>query len=123
MGGTDAPAPARNPFPFQHKPNTLDRDRIVVPAGWDSWGKISVLREGFDANFWGGAWENDLEEVDGQGSGETGAKKLFAALVPDQGEKVCADNYLLFTTTKRQHFCSLTFFHLSTIQCQNKHFL
>ncbi|EKM79910.1 hypothetical protein AGABI1DRAFT_119961 [Agaricus bisporus var. burnettii JB137-S8] len=86
-GGSDAPAPVRNPFPFQHKPNTLDRDRIVVPVGWDSWGKISVLREGFDAKFWGEAWENDLEEVEGQSSGETGAKKLFTVLVPDQGEK------------------------------------
>lgn len=87
-GGTEAPAPVRNPFPFQHKPNTLDRDRIVVPAGWDSWGKIAVLREGFDAKTWGEAWERDLEEAEGQGSGEAGAKKLFAALVPDQGEKV-----------------------------------
>ncbi|KAJ3572267.1 hypothetical protein NP233_g3194 [Leucocoprinus birnbaumii] len=86
-GGSDAPAPVRNPFPFQHKPNTLDRDRIVVPAGWDSWGKISVLREGFDAKSWGEAWERDLEEADGHGSGEAGAKKLFAMLVPDQGER------------------------------------
>ena len=29
-------APVRNPFPFVHKPNTLDHDGIVVPAGWDS---------------------------------------------------------------------------------------
>lgn len=101
--GTDAPAPVRNPFPFQHKPNTLDRDRIVVPAGWDSWGKISVLREGFDAKTWGEAWERDLEEVEGQGSGETGAKKLFAALVPDQGEKVCVDPSFLWFVN---YFCA-----------------
>ena len=29
-------APARNPFPFVHKSNILDGDRIVVPGGWDS---------------------------------------------------------------------------------------
>ncbi|PCH40824.1 hypothetical protein WOLCODRAFT_137024 [Wolfiporia cocos MD-104 SS10] len=85
FSGTDAPAPARNPFPFQHKPNTLDRDRIVVPAGWDSWGKISVLREGFDAKSWGEAWERDLENVEGET--EPGAKKLYSAFVPDQGSK------------------------------------
>ncbi|KAF8257098.1 hypothetical protein EI94DRAFT_79455 [Lactarius quietus] len=28
--------PVRDPFPFSHKPNTLDRDSIVAPAGWDS---------------------------------------------------------------------------------------
>jgi len=83
-----AAAPARNPFPFLHKPNTLDRDRIIVPAGWDSWGKIAVLRDGFDAKAWGEAWEYDLESgVDDEGS-EAGARKQYAALVQDQGLKV-----------------------------------
>ncbi|KAF4619559.1 hypothetical protein D9613_004983 [Agrocybe pediades] len=83
---TEGQAPVRNLFPFSHKPNTLDRDRIVVPAGWDSWGKISVLRDGFDARMWGEAWERDLEAQDGQFE-ETGARKMFANLVPDQGSK------------------------------------
>ncbi|KAI0732781.1 dynein light intermediate chain-domain-containing protein [Fomitopsis betulina] len=85
MAGSEAPAPVRNPFPFQHKPNPLDRDRIVVPVGWDSWGKISVLRDGFDAKAWGDAWERDLEHDDAET--EPGARKLYAALVPDQGVK------------------------------------
>lgn len=79
-------APPRNPFPFQHKPNALDRDKIVIPAGWDSWGKIAVLRDGFDAKLWGEAWENDLD-----GSGEDmgpKATKLYASLVPDHSRKV-----------------------------------
>lgn len=90
--GTDAPAPVRNPFPFTQKPNTLDRDRIVVPAGWDSWGKIAVLREGFDAKGWGEAWERDLESVNEDenavGDDEVGARKMYSQLVPDQGYKV-----------------------------------
>jgi len=53
---TQRPAPMRDPFPFVHKPDTLDRDRIVVPAGWDNWGNITVLRDGFDAKAWGEAW-------------------------------------------------------------------
>lgn len=86
MAGSEAPAPVRNPFPFQHKPNALDRDRIVVPAGWDSWGKISVLRDGFDAKTWGEAWERDLDHDEAET--EPGAKRMYAALVPDQGAKV-----------------------------------
>src|SRR5882762_7679657 len=86
---TDAPAPIKNPFPFPHKPNTLDRDRIVVPAGWDSWGKIGVLREGFDAKAWGESWERDLSSDTGVDSeSEAGARKLYASLVQDQGPKV-----------------------------------
>ncbi|RDB20102.1 Cytoplasmic dynein 1 light intermediate chain 1 [Hypsizygus marmoreus] len=76
-------APTRNIFPFQHKPNTLDRDRIVVPAGWDSWGKISVMRDGFDAKMWGEAWEKDIS-ADEEG---TSARKLYSSLVPNQGTK------------------------------------
>ena len=80
----------RNPFPFVHKPNTLDRDRIVVPGGWDSWGKIVVLRDGFDAKAWGEAWERDLSSDDaGIDTDSTdGARKMYASLVQDQGPKV-----------------------------------
>lgn len=91
---TDAPAPVKNPFPFSHKPNTLDRDRIVVPAGWDSWGKIAVMRDGFEAKIWGEAWENDLDNDENVVGEEPGAKKMFSALVPDQGARVCF-TYLL----------------------------
>ena len=79
-----------------HKPNTLDRDQIVVPAGWDSWGKISIMRDGFDAKMWGEAWERDLESGE-QGTVETGAKKAYATLVPDQGSKVIVFLCSLFT--------------------------
>lgn len=79
-------APPRNPFPFQHKPNALDRDKIVIPAGWDSWGKIAVLREGFDAKLWGEAWENDLDGSDDDAGPK--ATKLYDSLVPDLSRKV-----------------------------------
>lgn len=85
---TENTAPTKNPFPFQQKPNTLDRDHIVVPAGWDSWNKIVVLREGFDAKMWGEAWEHDLERTEGEGNEELGARAMYSALVPDQGVKV-----------------------------------
>ena len=59
--GSEVTAPPRNPFPFQHKPNALDRDKIVIPAGWDSWGKIAVLRDGPHAKLWGEAWAIALD--------------------------------------------------------------
>ncbi|KAF8138908.1 dynein light intermediate chain-domain-containing protein [Boletus edulis] len=84
--GMEAPAPIRNPFVFHHRPNTLDRDRIVVPAGWDSWGKIGVLREGFEARLWGEAWDTGLAEgAETEDAG--GAKRMYRSLVPDQGAK------------------------------------
>ncbi|KAF7332396.1 Cytoplasmic dynein 1 light intermediate chain 1 [Mycena kentingensis (nom. inval.)] len=84
--GAEAPAPIRNPFPFTHKPNYLDRDHIVIPSGWDSWGKITVMREEFDARSWGDAWERDLE-ADKDAIPTDGARTLFSALVPDQSAR------------------------------------
>ncbi|PIL37380.1 hypothetical protein GSI_01074 [Ganoderma sinense ZZ0214-1] len=85
MAGSEVTAPPRNPFPFPHKPNALDRDKIVVPAGWDSWGKIGVLREGFDPKLWGEGWENDLDG--GDDSDGSKATRLYANLVPDLSRK------------------------------------
>jgi len=61
IGSTDIPAPARNPFKFRHPANALDRDRVVIPAGWDSWGKIKILRDEFDPERWADAWDKDME--------------------------------------------------------------
>ena len=78
-----------------HKPNTLERDRILVPAGWDSWGKVSVMSDDFDAKMWGEAWERDLEAGE-QETSEAGAKKAYATLVRDHGSKVNCFNLTFF---------------------------
>ena len=59
-------APVRDPFPFVHKPNTLEGDLIVVPAG------CGLGRLGQDrgvarrlAKAWGEAWERSLSSDDG----------------------------------------------------------
>lgn len=44
------------------KPNVIDRDKIVVPPNWDSWGKIRVLREGFDVETVSSGWSIDLDK-------------------------------------------------------------
>ena len=87
----ETPVPYRNPFTFNHKANLLDRDRIIVPMGWDSWGKIAVLRDGSDAKGWGEAWDSDLQashKAENEDSGEPSATQLYARLVPDRGVKV-----------------------------------
>lgn len=43
------------------KPNVIDRDKVAVPPNWDSWGKIRVLREGFDVEAVSEGWSIDLE--------------------------------------------------------------
>lgn len=52
---------ARASFPFLHRANVVDREQVLVPAGWDTWGKIKILRERFDCEACGQNWEADLE--------------------------------------------------------------
>ncbi|KAG9707045.1 hypothetical protein KCU73_g17689, partial [Aureobasidium melanogenum] len=45
------------------KHNVVDRDRVLVPSGWDSWGKIRVLREGFDVEGISRAWGVEIQDL------------------------------------------------------------
>ncbi|EJT50405.1 hypothetical protein A1Q1_00337 [Trichosporon asahii var. asahii CBS 2479] len=71
-------------YPFAHRANVLDRDAVLVPAGWDSWGKINVLREGFDLQRVHNAWESSINRF-GQSTDadEEAIDDLWTAMVPD----------------------------------------
>ncbi|KAM7184627.1 Dynein light intermediate chain (DLIC) domain containing protein [Rhypophila sp. PSN 637] len=69
--------------PLKH--NVIDRDKIMVPPNWDSWGKIRVLRDGFDVELVSKGWGIDLIEHPQKGprkkeDGKTGEENA------DQGE-------------------------------------
>ncbi|KAL1971032.1 hypothetical protein VTN77DRAFT_2866 [Rasamsonia byssochlamydoides] len=51
------------------KHNVIDRDKILVPANWDSWGKIRIIREGFDIEGVGNAWSIEIQDPPGSGDG------------------------------------------------------
>lgn len=44
---------------FNHAASTTERDVLLVPSGWDSWGKIVALREGFSPQLTAQGWEWD----------------------------------------------------------------
>lgn len=43
------------------KHNVIDRDKVLIPPSWDSWGKIRVLREGFDVEGISHGWSVDVQ--------------------------------------------------------------
>jgi dynein light intermediate chain 1, cytosolic len=46
--------------PLKH--NVIDRDKIVVPPNWDSWGKIRVLGGTFEAETVSQSWAEDIDQ-------------------------------------------------------------
>ena len=52
----------------------MDRDKVLIPPNWDSWGKITVLREGLDVKSVSEGWSIDIqipERIDANKSDET----------------------------------------------------
>ncbi|KAH8550106.1 dynein light intermediate chain-domain-containing protein [Umbelopsis sp. PMI_123] len=69
------------PYPFSTRAMVVERDTVLVPAGWDSWGKIRVLREGFDCEGASSEWDDDIAE-DGESEGG-GTRKVYEEVIPD----------------------------------------
>ncbi|EXJ91327.1 hypothetical protein A1O1_04439 [Capronia coronata CBS 617.96] len=44
------------------KHNIVDRDKILVPPNWDSWGKIRILKDGFDPEAVANAWSVEIQD-------------------------------------------------------------
>lgn len=42
--------------------NVIDRDKILVPSNWDSWGKIRIIREGFDIEGVSTGWSIEIQD-------------------------------------------------------------
>lgn len=70
----------------------VERDSVLVPAGWDSWGKLRVLREGFDCEAVHQGWDSDMDAVeDRQQPGFHGARGNYEEVIvnPNSKEQVC----------------------------------
>lgn len=62
----------------------IDRDKVLVPPHWDSWGKIRVLREGFDVEGIGSGWSIDISPGPTDQSGvEDGAVEIYEEVIKD----------------------------------------
>ncbi|KAI9597016.1 dynein light intermediate chain-domain-containing protein [Syncephalis fuscata] len=81
INNTNATALMSARFPFPYRAQVVDRDIIMIPAGWDSWGKIQILRDGFDCRQMADAWE--MDEAKDQHKGENGLHTLYQGQVRD----------------------------------------
>lgn len=72
------------PYPFNMKAQVIERDVVLVPSGWDSWGKLRVLREGFDCEAVNQGWDTDMDAVtDRQQPGAHGARGIYEEVISD----------------------------------------
>jgi dynein light intermediate chain 1 len=93
-------------FPFPHRANVLDGDAVMVPSGWDSWGKINVLREGFDPARVGSALEASLGGLkDGQGVQDAERlERIWESMIPEV-ERVKVGRVTIVLKLPARQFC------------------
>ncbi|KAI8056302.1 dynein light intermediate chain-domain-containing protein [Gilbertella persicaria] len=87
------------PYPFHLKAQVIERDTVLVPSGWDSWGKIKVLREGFECDFVSEGWDADMDAVmDRQKPANTGARGNFEEAIPNGDASEIQPQHIPVTT-------------------------
>lgn len=70
------------------KAQVIERDVALVPSGWDSWGKLRVLREGFDCEAVNDGWDADMDAVtDKQQPGAHGSRGIYEEVISDPSLK------------------------------------
>ncbi|KAI9247052.1 dynein light intermediate chain-domain-containing protein [Sporodiniella umbellata] len=75
-------------YPFNMKAQVIERDVVLVPSGWDSWGKLKVLREGFDCEAVNDGWNADMDAVaDRQQPGAHGSRGMYEEVISDPSSK------------------------------------
>lgn len=82
------------------KPNYIERDKILIPPNWDSWGKIRPLREGTDLEAISDAWsveiqappEDDLSFDNTTTSEPDSAVSIYALTLPQSPNTTTTDN-------------------------------
>ncbi|KAJ5908137.1 hypothetical protein N7495_000819 [Penicillium taxi] len=65
------------------KHNVIDRDKILVPSNWDSWGKIRIIREGFDMEGPSDLLANTSQENEDGADDGTSAVVVFEQTIKD----------------------------------------
>ena len=84
-------------FPFPHRANVLDRDAMMVPSGWDSWGKINILRDGFDPARVEAAWITSLARArdtgDRNDDDNDGVESMWEAMIPVPARRLKVRSY------------------------------
>jgi dynein light intermediate chain 1 len=65
------------------KHNVIERDKVLVPPHWDSWGKIRVLREGFDVEGINSGWSVDISPHVEEPESEGGAVEVYEDVIKE----------------------------------------
>jgi dynein light intermediate chain 1 len=76
------------------KHNVIDRDKILVPPNWDSWGKIRILGEGFNPEAVGNTWSSEIQQdpeetidYDTAAVEDTSAVAVYEAVLQDSARE------------------------------------
>lgn len=95
------------------KHNVIDRDKTLVPPNWDSWGKIRILKEGFDPEIVSEMWSIEIQEKPEENFNVTPATSKEPSMKSVSAEKA-STAVSLFESTLPRPSTSNSFMSVST---------
>ncbi|KAH6562963.1 hypothetical protein BASA60_010880 [Batrachochytrium salamandrivorans] len=77
-------------YEFTLPAQMIERDAVLIPSGWDSWGKIKVLRDGFPCEVYAGIHGSDSDPAFQAGATDilTKMTSTYQANVADRSSKI-----------------------------------
>lgn len=84
LGTKSLSSDTKSAYAFNIKANYVERDTVLVPAGWDSWRKIKFLKEGFDCEELIQGWNLDLSgksDTSEEGGDNISARKVYEEII------------------------------------------
>ena len=76
-----AAGPHTTTYSFRVRADVVNRDTVLVPAGWDSWSKILILKEGFDCQGISQAWDADVTNEELKNDDTSSTEKMYLEVI------------------------------------------
>lgn len=119
LGSKASSSDTKSAYAFNIKAHVVERDTVLVPTGWDSWGKIKVLRDGFDCEGLLQGWELDMggdKPAEGEEKEIISAKKLYEDVaVHEDSDKPLSIPRMIIAEDEQDFFSR----HFDTLQKAN----
>ncbi|CAG8547278.1 13685_t:CDS:2 [Acaulospora colombiana] len=76
LGSKASSSDTKSSYAFNIEPTFVERETVLIPAGWDSWIKIKVMGEGFNCEGLLQGWDMDIS---GRTEVQDGVEEIFSA--------------------------------------------
>ncbi|CAG8562847.1 241_t:CDS:2 [Paraglomus occultum] len=105
LGAKASSSTNKSAFAFNLKTDVVNKERVMIPTGWDSWAKIKISRE-FDCKGVSEGWDDDMEPRDSNQTEDSSvsAKKIYAEVIYQEDDDNPLSEQVMIVAEDEQDF-------------------